>query len=49
MVPIAFDIWVSATTLVRARSAILELLDEEVAVLVDRRPFDHGLHAARAM
>ena len=45
MVPSAFDIWVMATILVRGGQQLLEFLDEEVAVVVDRRPFDHGAAA----
>ena len=45
MVPSAFDICVIATSLVRERQQLLEFVDQEIAVVVDRRPFDHGAMA----
>ena len=41
-VPSTFDICVMATILVRGDQQLLELVEQEVAVVVDRRPFDHG-------
>ena len=40
-VPSTFDMCVIATILVRGVEQLLELVDEEIAVVVDRRPFDH--------
>ncbi len=34
-----------ATILVRGDKQLLEFLDEEIAVLIDGRPFDHGAAA----
>ena len=34
--------WVIATILVRGAQKLLELVDEEMALVVDRRPFDDG-------
>ena len=42
MVPSAFDIWVIATSLVAVGQQLLEFLDQEIAFVVDRRPFDDG-------
>ena len=36
-----FDMCVIATILVRGVKQLLELVDEEIALLVHRRPFDH--------
>ena len=41
IVPSTFDMWVIATILVRGVEQLLELVEEEIAVVVDRRPFDH--------
>ena len=40
-VPSMFDMWVIATILVRGADQLLEFVDEEMALVVDRRPFDH--------
>ena len=45
MVPSAFDIWVIATSLGPRRQQLLEFVDQEIAFVVDRRPFDHGAMA----
>ena len=34
--------WVIATILVRGAEQLLEFVDQEIAVVIDRRPFDHG-------
>ena len=41
MVPSTFDMWVSATILVRWVEQLLERVEQEVAVVGDRRPFQH--------
>ena len=40
-VPSTFDMWVMATILVAVGQELLEFVDEERAVVGDRRPFDH--------
>ena len=45
MVPSAFDICVIATSLVRVGQQLFELVDQEIAFVVDRRPFDDGAMA----
>ena len=46
-VPSTFDMCVMATILVRGDQQLLEIVEQEVALVVDRRPFDHGALRSR--
>ena len=42
MVPSAFDIMVIATILVRGRQQLGKFLNQKIAIIINRRPFNNG-------